>query len=102
MKPAPVSVKDDTLGLGCASTAGGASRDGERGVLLRSKCTGLLSLYDRTQSESSEGEGESRHAGRLERGCSTAGFVGWGVKLSRPSGVVALIWLTDSSIAARG
>jgi hypothetical protein len=52
-------------------------------VLLRSKCTGLLSLYDRTQSEGGEGEGEGRHAGRLERGCSTAAFGGWVVKVSR-------------------
>ena len=83
MEPAPVSVKDDALSLRCASTAGRAGRDGERGVLLRSKCTGLLSLYDRTQSEGGEGEGEGRHAGRLERGCSTAGFGGWVVKVSR-------------------
>jgi hypothetical protein len=83
MEPTPVSVKDDALSLGCASTTGTAGRDGERGVLLRSKCTGLLSLYDRTQSEGGEGEGEGRHAGRLERGCSTAGFGGWVVKVSR-------------------
>lgn len=90
VKPAPVAVKDNALGLGCAS-AGRASRDGERGVLLRGECTSLLSLYDRTQGEGSEGEGEGRHAGRLEQGCSTAGVVGCVAELSSMSRTAAFI-----------
>jgi hypothetical protein len=55
-------------------------------VLLSGEYAGLLSLDNRAQGEGSEGEGEGRHAGRFERGCSTAGFVGCGVKLSRRRG----------------
>jgi hypothetical protein len=100
VEPAPVTVKDDALGLRSA-TAGRASRDGERRVLLGSKCTGLLSLYNRAQGEGGKGEGEGRHAGRLERGCSTAGFVGCGVKLSETSRMTTFIWSTDISIPAQ-
>jgi hypothetical protein len=60
-------------------------------VLLRSECTSLLSLYNRTQGEGSEGEGKGRHAGRLEQGCSTAGVVGCVVKVSRMSRMAAFI-----------
>jgi hypothetical protein len=85
VEPAPVAVKDDALCLGY-TPAGGASGDREGRVLLSGEYAGLLSLDDRAQGEGSEGEGEGRHAGRLERGCSTAGFVGCGVKLSRRRG----------------
>jgi len=97
MEPAPVAVKDDALSLGCTS-AGSALRDRERRVLLSSECAGLLSLDDRAQGEGGEGEGEGRHAGRFERGCSTAGLVGCGVKVSRESRRVLLIQSTDTSV----
>jgi hypothetical protein len=90
VKPAPVAVKDDALSLG-HTPAGGASRDRERRVLLGGEYTGLLSLDDRAQGKGSEGEGEGRHAGRFELDCSTAGFVGCGVNVSRTSWMASFI-----------
>jgi hypothetical protein len=60
-------------------------------VLLSGEYTGLLGLDDRAQGKGSEGETEGRHAGRLERGCSTAGFVGCGVKVLRTSWMATFI-----------
>jgi len=90
VKPAPVAVKDDALSLGCTPT-GGASRNRERRVLLSGEYTSLLGLDDRAQGEGSEGKTEGRHAGRLERGCSTAGFVGCVVQISRTLWMASII-----------
>ena len=65
MKPTPVAVEHNALGLGRASAAGSASRHGKRRVLLRSKSSSLLSVGNRAECKSTEGEGEGRHVCRL-------------------------------------
>jgi hypothetical protein len=64
VEPTPVTIEHNALGLGGA-TAGRASRHGKRRVLLRSKSSSLLSVGNRAEGKSTEGEGEGRHACRL-------------------------------------
>lgn len=65
MEPTPVAIEDNALSLGRA-TAGGASRHGERGVLLSSECASLLSTDSRAEGKGTEGKGKGGHLS----GCS--------------------------------
>ena len=65
VEPAPVAVKHNALGLGGASAASSASGNRKGRVFLRSKSSSLLSVDNRAEGKSAEGEGEGRHACRL-------------------------------------
>lgn len=65
VEPTPVAIKHNALGLGRASAASSASGNGKSRVLFRSKGSSLLSVDNRAEGKSTQGEGEGRHACRL-------------------------------------